>query len=279
MSLEKVNVILAEADKKGYGVVGMNCFNYESIACAIETAEEENVPILVMLYPGMSKYMRADAFAAVTKELAAKAKIPVGLHLDHCTSFELIMSMIKDGFTSVMIDASSLDFEENVRATAEVVRAAHAMGVDVEAELGHVGSASKADDFLDKSGYTQPDMAVEFVRRTGVDTLAVAIGSAHGQYVTTPKLDLELLDRINRSIDIPLVLHGGTGIPDDQLKEAVKLGINKMNVGTGYFQTFYGRIKEYVNAKNEKENIFDTIVFQKEGAKEFVRGRIRALKP
>ena len=279
MSLEKVNAILKEAEKNGYGVIGFICFNYESIAWVIETAEEENTPVVVMFYAGMTKFMPATTFAEITKDLAKRVKIPVGLLLDHCNSFELAMSFIKDGFTSVMIDGSTLDFEENVRLTAEVVRAAHAMGVDVEAELGHVGRASNINDYMDISNYTEPGKAAEFVERTKADALAIAIGNAHGQYVAAPKLDLELLDKINRAVDVPLVLHGGTGIPDDQLKKTVKLGISKMNVGTGVFQTFYSSIKEYVNCKDAKEDIFDAVAFQKKTVKEFLRGRIQALKP
>lgn len=278
MALEKVNEILKFADKNNFGVAAFNVFNYESIAYVIETAEEEGMPVIAMLYPGMSNLITFKAFADITKTLAAKAKVPVGLHLDHCQSFETIMETIHSGFTSVMVDGASFDFEENVRLTSEVVRAAHAMGVDVEAELGHVGSASNTADYTNTSDYTDPDSAVEFVERTGADCLALAIGSAHGAYVKTPKLDIQLLKKIDSKVEIPLVLHGGTGIPDEQVKEAINNGIRKINFGTGNFQAFYNAMGNYINEPNKKGNLFDFLAFQKKGVKEYIRDRICVLK-
>jgi ketose-bisphosphate aldolase len=277
MPLEKVNEILKYAGDKKFGIAAFNVFNYESIAYTIETAEEEGLPVIVMFYPGMSDLITFKAFADITKDLAGKAKIPVGLHLDHCKSYETILYAIKNGFTSVMVDGASFEFEENVRITKEVVRAAHAMGVDVEAELGHVGSASNISDYTDTSHYTQPEKAVEFVERTGADCLAIAIGSAHGNYVKTPHLDIELLKMINAKVDVPLVLHGGTGIPDEQVREAIKNGICKINFGTGNFQTFYRMMNDYAMEPEKKDNLFDYLSYQKKGVKGFLRNRIRLL--
>ncbi len=278
MPLEKVNEILKYADEKNFGVAAFNVFNYESIAYAIETAEEEGMPVIAMLYPGMTNLITFKAFADITKDLAAAAKVPVGLHLDHCKSFETIMSAIHNGFTSVMVDGASFDFEENVRLTAEVVRASHAMGVDVEAELGHVGSASNTDDYTNKSDYTDPDKAAEFAERTGADCLALAIGSAHGAYAREPELDIELLKKIDSRVEIPLVLHGGTGIPDEQVRDAIKNGIRKINFGTGNFQAFYRMMEDYLKEPERKGSIFDFLAYQKRGVKEYLRDRIRALK-
>lgn len=278
MPLEKVSTILKDASIKGYGVVGFNAFNFESIAWIIETAEEENTPVIAMLYPSKSKHIPYSTFAAITKDLASKARIPVGLHLDHCTSFTEIMGAIASGFTSVMIDGSALPFDENVKATAEVVKSAHAMGVDVEAELGRVGFAANSKDFTDSRGFTDPGEAAEFVELTGVDSLAVAIGSAHGNYVATPKLDLGRLEEISKAVKVPLVLHGGTGIPDEQIRKAVKLGIRKLNVGTGYSQIQYDKAKEAIEGNKANHMMTNLVALIKNDSKEFVRDRIRSVK-
>lgn len=155
--------------------------------------------------------------------------------MDHCSNYEYILSAIREGFTSVMADGSTLPFEQNVAFTKEVVRAATVFGVDVEGELGHVGSAGNESDFCNENSYTTPEDAAAFADATGVASLAVAIGSAHGHYVKEPKLDIERLREINEATKTPLVLHGGSGIPQEQLVAAFKNGINKFNVGTEYF--------------------------------------------
>lgn len=277
MSLEKVCDILKYADQNNFCVPAFNAFNYESIKWIIEAASEENSPVIVMLYPGMSNFIPFGTFAGITRKLALKSKVPVGLHLDHSNSYEEILLAIKEGFTSVMADGSRLDFEENIEFVGQVTKAAHAMGVDVEAELGKVGSASIADDFANCDGYTKSVDAVEFVERTGVDTLAIAIGSAHGNYVTTPKLDLERLSEINHMIDIPLVLHGGTGIPDDQLIGAIRLGINKLNIGTEYMELFMSAVK--AQADKGMKNYFGCLNEIKPVVISYLKQKIKLLKP
>ncbi len=278
MSIQKVSTILKNAGKEGYGVTAFNCFNYESIAWLIETAEEEQTPVIVMLYPAMSKAISFSSFTAIAKDLAAKASVPVGIHLDHSNSFEQIMESIKAGFQTVMIDGSALEFEKNVRITADVVRSAHALDVDVEAELGRVGSAANLNDFTNTDNYTDVNQAVEFIERTGVDCLAVSIGSAHGNYIATPKLDIKRLEEINNATDLPLVLHGGTGIPDEQIREAVKAGINKLNIGTEYNQKFYRIIGDIIKEQKSHASIFDCLNMAKPEIKEYLRSKIRLLK-
>jgi len=177
-----------------------------------------------------------------------------------------------------MFDGSSLPYEENVAMTAKVVEAAHAMGVDVEAELGLVGDASQIGDFTDASRFTDPAVAKEFVERTGVDSLAIAIGSAHGNYVSTPKLDLDRLQAIDKVVDIPLVLHGGTGIPDDQLAKAFKLGINKLNIGTELFQTFYTQTCDFVQVHQADSGYIDLMMDMRTRMKEYYRAKIQIAK-
>jgi ketose-bisphosphate aldolase len=279
MSFEKVSTILKEVDAKKTAALAYDCFNYESIAWLIEAGEELGIPVIVMLYPGMLDTISAEAFAGITKAVAKKVKIPVGLHSDHCSSFETILGIIKAGFTSVMFDGSSLPYEDNVRGTCEVVKAAHALGVDVEAELGHVGIAANKGDFENADKYTTADQAVDFVAKTKVDSLAIAIGSAHGYYVETPKLSMTRLKEINKAIDTPLVLHGGTGIPEDQLRQAFKLGINKLNVGTEYFAIFYSTTKDYQQLKDKKDSLFDLQAYQKKVIGDYLRQKLMWTMP
>jgi ketose-bisphosphate aldolase len=279
MAFEKVSTILKDADAKRTAVLAYDCFNFESIAWLVEAGEELGIPVIVMLYPGLMESIPAHVFAAITKAMAKKVKIPVGLHLDHCDSYETILGTIRDGFTSVMIDGSKLEYAENVRVTCEIVKAAHALGIDVEAELGKVGTAANKGDFKNEDLYTTAAQAADFVAKTKVDSLAIAIGSAHGWYVETPKLSMPRLKEINNAIDTPLVLHGGTGIPEDQLKESFGLGINKLNVGTEYFAIFYSTIKDYQQLKDKKESFAALQSYQKKVIKEYLRNKLLLTMP
>lgn len=274
MPLVKVSEILKEAQRGGYAVTAFDTFNFETIHWVIEAAEELKTPTIIMIYPEMTKYIPVDTFAQIVKTLAAKSEYPVGLMLDHGDSYELAMECLKAGFTSIMVDFSSYDFEENVRKTREVVKVAHAMGVDVEAELGHVGNAENLADYADDSGYTSPELAKQFVELTECDILAIAFGSAHGNYVKEPRLDMERLDAIRKEVEVPLVLHGGTGIPDGQIKEAVKRGIRKLNVGTGYDQTIYYAIKKNMTEDIGEPFIFCSLEDAAPAAKEFLKEKI-----
>lgn len=275
MALQKISEILGRAEKGNYAVTAFDTFNFETINWAIRAAEAEKTDVIIMIYPEMTEYIPVEVFAKIVRELAETTPYGVGLMLDHGNSFELAMRCIHAGFTSVMVDFSALDFEENVRQTAEVVKVAHAMGVDVEAEIGHTGDASCLADYTDKNLYTDPTKAKEFVERTGVDVLAIAFGSAHGNYVKEPKLDLNRLKEIDSLVDIPLVLHGGTGIPDEQIKQAVKLGIRKLNVGTGYDQTIYRAVAKTTAEGSCDPYIFSALEAAAEPALAFLREKIR----
>jgi ketose-bisphosphate aldolase len=279
MSFEKVSTILKEVDAKKTAALAYDCFNYESIEWLVEAGEELGIPVIVMLYPAMLATISAKVFASITKAAAKQVKIPVGLHLDHCESYETILGTIKAGFTSVMFDGSKLPYEENVRGTCEVVRAAHALGVDVEAELGKVGTAANVGDFKNEDMYTTAEQAADFVAKTKVDSLAIAIGSAHGYYVETPHLSMTRLKEINKAIDTPLVLHGGTGIPEDQIRQAFKLGINKLNVGTEYFAIFYTTTKDYQQMKDKKDSLFALQVYQKKVIRDYLRQKLMWTMP
>lgn len=274
MSLVKISEILKAAQEGKYAVTAFDTFNYETINWVINAGRELKTPTIVMLVDEMADYIPAETFAAIVRTLAGRSEYPVGMMLDHGHSFSYAMECLKAGFTSIMVDFSAYGFEENVAMTKEVVKVAHAMGVDVEAELGHVGNAGNLEDFTDDSGYTSPDLAKKFVEMTECDVLAIAFGSAHGNYVKEPKLDMDRLDAIRKVVDIPLVLHGGTGIPDGQIKEAIRRGICKLNVGTGYDQAVYHGLKYNMDNEITGPFIYSALKGVNNQAVEFLKEKI-----
>ena len=191
------------------------------------------------------QYMGVAEFAAIAKAVAKKADVPVALHLDHCTQFPMIVECIKEGFTSVMIDGSHLPYEENLALAQKVVEVAHAAGVAVESELGRVGGAEDDLNVDEREAtFTVPEEAADYVRRSGVDSLAVAIGTAHGVYKGTPKLDLERLSAIRAAVSVPLVLHGASGVPDEAVRAAIARGIAKVNIATELKIPMAGAVRE-----------------------------------
>lgn len=280
MALEKVSNILKMAEKNNTSVIAFNCNDFTMAYSVIAVADELKKPVIVMLYPAdqfQKNCCNLSGFAAMVKELAAGTDVPIGLHLDHCSDYDYILHAIQSGFTSVMFDGSMLPVEENIRLTKSVVDAAHALGADVEAELGHVGFAANSDQD-NQDMYTKPEVAAEFCEKTGVDSVAVAIGSAHGVYRETPKLDLKRLEEINAATDTPLVLHGGSGIPNDQLEQAFCKGINKFNVGTEYFQLYYDSIRMYCSEKGDKGAMLDLPMFVQERMKNYLRVKMQLSK-
>ena len=228
-----MNDILLPAKKGGYGVGFFNAVNVEMARAIIETAEKLHAPVMVgtaeVLLPAMDLVRVAEYLIPMAKQ----ASVPVCVHYDHGLTFERCMEALKLGFTSVMYDCSTESYEENVKKVAEMVKICHAMGVTVEGELGHVGDNAGAGKLENPGDYfTDPDMAVDFVQKTGVDSLAVAVGNAHGDYVFPPKLDFERIDVISKKTNLPLVLHGGSGLADDDFRTAVKLGVSKVNIFT-----------------------------------------------
>lgn len=222
-------MILA-AQRGGYAIPAFNFENMEMLQAILAAAEELGSPVMLQTTPSTLKYMTLRQAYAMAKAEADAVRVPVALHLDHCESYEGICDALDAGYSSVMIDASKLDFEENIAVTRKTVQAAHARGVTVEAELGTVGG--KEDSHSASIAYTDPGEAVDFFRRTGVDIFAVAIGTAHGFYKGEPKLDFALLQKLAGLIDAPLVLHGGSGIPDEMIRKTIELGICKVNFAT-----------------------------------------------
>lgn len=232
-----MKAILDDANKRYYGVMAMNSINIEMARAGIMAAEEEHSPIILQFGPGqMKNHAHAEEMLPVIQELAKRVHVPVALNLDHGTDFYIIADCINRGFTNVMFDGSSLPYEENVSRTAIISALAHGMGCSVEGELGHVGQAANSDD-MDQDLYTDPNQALDFVKRTGVDALAVAVGTAHGAYPKgkIPKLDFDRLHQLKETLQMPLVLHGGSGSGEENLRKAVAGGINKINVCTDAF--------------------------------------------
>ncbi len=258
--LTPVKDILKMASDANTSVIAFNALDYNMVYAVTQAAERVKKPLICMLYPEhhtLNNWANPESFAATVKSLASEVSVPVGLHLDHCTDFNYIMRAIKAGFSCVMYDGSMLSLEENIANTRKVADTAHAFDVAVEAELGHVGFAATVSDQTNLDLYTQPDIAAKFIEESTCDALAVAIGSAHGVYKETPHLDIKRLSEINAATDTPLVLHGGSGIPNDQLDEAFVNGINKFNVGTEFFQLYYDTIKDYGRINGDSGNIFD----------------------
>lgn len=231
--LVTMNEILAPAKAGGYGVGFFNAVNVEMARAILETAEELRAPVMIGTAEVLLPAMPLENVADYLIPMAKRAGVPVCVHYDHGLTFDKCMQALQLGFTSVMYDCSTLDYESNVRNVAEMVRICHAMGATVEGELGHVGDNEGAGK-LDKPSdfYTDPDQAADFVRRTGVDALAVAVGNAHGAYKFPPKLDFDRIETIAAQTNLPLVLHGGSGLSDSDFRTAVSKGVCKVNIFT-----------------------------------------------
>ena len=242
--------MLKKAQQGKYAVGAFNAENMEMVQAIVAAAEAEHAPVIIQTTPGTLKYADAMIFAGQASRLAAAAKVPVALHLDHGNSFELAEYCVRQGYTSVMIDGSLLPFEENVALSRRVVEMAG--DTPVEAELGTVGG--KEDSHEASMSYTDPAQAEEFVRRTGVYSFAPAIGTAHGVYKSTPKIDLERLSEIAARVDAPLVLHGTSGVPDETVRACIERGICKVNYATDLRITFTNAVKAYIA---ENPNAFD----------------------
>lgn len=224
--------ILKDAESKKYGVGLFNMLNLEMARGIIEATEEEKSPLILGVAEVHLPLIPFEYAALVMNYIAKKASVPVCLHFDHDVSYSAIMEAIRGGFTSVMYDGSSLPYEDNIANTREIGKVAHSLGVSVEAELGHVGGAEGgADDGIEEM-YTQVEQVNDFINRSDIDALAVAIGTAHGPYKHKPKLDIDRLKKIYDVSDKPLVLHGGSGLSDDDFKNTIANGIRKVNICT-----------------------------------------------
>ncbi|MBU5437955.1 class II fructose-1,6-bisphosphate aldolase [Tissierella sp. MSJ-40] len=254
MDIVSTKKILLDAKRKKYAVPAFNIHNLETLQAVLEGAWEMKSPVIIATTPGTIKYAGMDYMIAMAKVGAKKYNIPIALHLDHCEDIEFLKECIYAGYKSVMIDASKLEFEENIKISKEASKFAYKNEATVEGELGKL-CGQEDDIIVDRKDamLTNPDAALEFVKRTGVDSLAVAIGTAHGIYKFEPKLDFDRLLKISRIVEIPLVLHGASGISDNSIKRSIELGICKVNIATELKIPFSDEIKTYFS-ENPKEN-------------------------
>ena len=277
MALVTTKEMLLDAQKNGYAVGAFNVENMEMVMAVVSAAEETKSPVIMQTTPSTVKYADFDYFYANAKVAAEKASVPVAIHLDHGNSFDLAMKAYRTGYTSIMIDGSHSSFEENIALTKSVVDVCKNGNVPVEAELGKVGG--KEDDLDGGDGrYTDPLEAKEFVEKTGVDSLAVAIGTAHGVYKGEPKLDLDRLSEIREVVDIPLVLHGTSGVPDEVVTECVNRGICKVNYATDLRIAFTKGVKKVLE---ENPDTIDPKKYNSQGreeVKEYVKSKMIVVK-
>ena len=272
MALVKMKDLLKRAEEKNIGCGAFSVGNMEMVKGAIRAAEELNTPIILQIAEVRLKNSPLHLMGPMMVQAAKEAKVDVAVHLDHGLTFETVDKALELGFTSVMLDASTLPFEENIAKVKTVVEKARKYGATVEAELGLVGGSE--DGSCDHGiRCTDPDDAVVYARETGIDALAVAIGNAHGNYPVAPTLAFDVLEKIHEKVDIPLVLHGGSGITDKDFQKAISLGIRKVNIATASFNSLTAHVEKYM-ASTDKHNFFDLNEAMVQGTYENVKRHI-----
>lgn len=249
MALVPVTELLQRADREGYAVGAFNANNMEIVQAIIAAAEKEQAPVIMQASQGAIKYAGLEFITGMVKIAADAARVPVALHLDHGTDFDQVVKCIRSGFTSVMYDGSKLPLEENIAITNKVLEITRPIGVSVEAELGKIGGTEDDIHVSDREAmYTDPEEARYFVEKTGVESLAIAIGTAHGQYKGEPQLDFARLEKIKKLVKIPIVLHGSSGVPDEAVRRAISLGVCKVNIDTNIREAFVWEMRRRIEA-------------------------------
>jgi len=276
MNLVPVSVLLRQAQAGGYAVGAFNCNNMEIVQAIALAAEAEKAPVIMQASQGAIQYAGIEYITAMAKVAAESVSVPVALHLDHGTSFEQVMQCIRSGFSSVMVDGSKHALADNIALTKQVIAAARPIGVSVEAELGKIGGTEDDISVDDAEAlFTDPEEALQFVRETGVDALAIAIGTAHGRYKGVPKLDFARLGKIHALIDTPIVLHGSSGVPDEAIKEAISLGVCKVNIDTNIREAFVNNCRQSLAAMPEEIDPRKILGPAREASIELIREKIR----
>lgn len=272
MALVKMKDLLRRAEEKNIGCGAFSVGNMEMVRGAIRAAEELDTPIILQIAEVRLKNSPLHLMGPMMVQAAKEAKVDVAVHLDHGLTFETVDKALELGFTSVMLDASTLPFEENIARVKAVVEKVRKYGATVEAELGLVGGSE--DGSCDHGiRCTDPDDAVVYARETGIDALAVAIGNAHGNYPVAPTLAFDVLEKIHEKVDIPLVLHGGSGITDKDFQKAISLGIRKVNIATASFNSLTAHVEKYMES-TDKHNFFDLNEAMAQGTYENVKKHI-----
>ena len=272
MALVKMKDLLRRAEEKNIGCGAFSVGNMEMVRGAIRAAEELDTPIILQIAEVRLKNSPLHLMGPMMVQAAKEAKVDVAVHLDHGLTFETVDKALELGFTSVMLDASTLPFEENIARVKAVVEKARKYSATVEAELGLVGGSE--DGSCDHGiRCTDPDDAVVYARETGIDALAVAIGNAHGNYPVAPTLAFDVLEKIHEKVDIPLVLYGGSGITDKDFQRAISLGIRKVNIATASFNSLTAHVEKYMES-TDKHNFFDLNEAMAQGTYENVKKHI-----
>ncbi len=270
--------ILEAADRGGYGVGAFNIHTLEMLGPVLEVAEELKSPILLQFTYGSIQFIGAEAIGVLGGHLARRSPVPVAIHLDHGAGFEQSVTAIRSGFTSVMIDASRLPLEENIAATRRVVELAHTAGVSVEAEIGRVGGTEDHVTVNEwEASLTLPEEAERFAAETGVDYLAVAFGTAHGFYKGEPRLDLDRLAEVDRRVSVPLVMHGGSGVPHTLVRQAIERGVRKVNVATELKDAWARAVREILAVQPEEIDPRKLLAPAREAVKHVVRQKIQVV--
>jgi len=253
MALVTVDELLFKAEKEGYAVGAFNANNMEIVQAILEAAKRENAPVIMQASQGAITYAGLDFITGMVRLAATASTVPVALHLDHGTDFDQVVKCIRSGFTSVMYDGSKLPLEENIAITRKVLDMTRPIGVSVEAELGKIGGTEDDVYVSEKDAmYTDPEEARHFVEQTGIQSLAIAIGTAHGQYKGEPQLDFDRLAKIKALVKIPIVLHGSSGVPDESVRRAIELGVRKVNIDTNIREAFVGEMRRVMIEKPDE---------------------------
>jgi len=278
--LVSLKPIMEYANKHNCAIGAFNCPNLESVEAIIGAAEEMRMPVILNYAEAHNNYIKIEEIGPIMLQYARKTSVPVCVHLDHGQTKEICMKAIRLGFTSLMIDRSADDYEENVRVTREITELAHSLGITVEAELGHiftseVGATEGADSQVKltaEQAYTDPELARDFVKRTGVDVLAIAFGTAHGIYTQKPVLDLDRISQIKEKINIPFVMHGGSGLTKEEFQGAIRNGIRKINYYTYMTMAGARAVQETLAAAFDEPIMFhDLAIIARQAMKEDVK--------
>ena len=277
MNREQAAKLFAAATAGGYAIPHFNHSDFWDMSAIVEAAQELKAPIFIACLPKVIDAIGIEKLGAVAKITEKQSKTPILYHLDHCHSVDTCFAAIDNGYNSVMIDASDCPLEENIETVKKVVRYAHARGVHVEAEVGHIKSAGN-ENADGTEGKTTVDDARTLAEETGVDALAVAFGSEHGFYTHKPNLDFELLRQVRKVVSIPLVLHGGTGIPEQNVRTAIDHGIRKVNVGTHIRCTYISGIQEAIEKMGTQTHTADIMAFAKDKVKIVVKQWIKTCR-
>lgn len=276
MALVSMVELLDKAQKGHYAVGAFNCNNMEIVQAIVAAAEAEKAPVIIQASQGAIKYAGIEYISALTKLAAEKATVPIALHLDHGTSFAQVMECARNGFSSVMIDGSKHPLEENIALTNKVIEAVRPLRISVEAELGKIGGTEDDITVSEREAlFTDPEEAAYFVKNTQVDALAIAIGTAHGQYKGIPKLDFERLTQIRERVATPLVLHGSSGVPEDALREAISRGVCKVNIDTNIREAFVLAARRILEENPQEIDPRKMLGPAREAATQIIREKIR----